>query len=143
MKLKFCADCGARDDLQYHHLVTRAEHGSDDETNLITLCHPCHAKLHERRLNGVYNASQRTKAGLEAAKRRGVVLGSSRVAADANKAAAAARDAGLQPLLIGLASRSYREIAAELTKRGVEAPRGGAWNQVSVMRTLQRLGLRS
>jgi hypothetical protein len=28
MKLTFCAACGSRDDLQHHHLVTRAEGGS-------------------------------------------------------------------------------------------------------------------
>jgi 5-methylcytosine-specific restriction endonuclease McrA len=38
MKLALCAACGATDDLQYHHLVTRAEGGGDNETNLITLC---------------------------------------------------------------------------------------------------------
>jgi hypothetical protein len=27
--------CGSTDDLQHHHLVTRAEGGSDDETNLL------------------------------------------------------------------------------------------------------------
>jgi hypothetical protein len=31
MKLAFCVACGSTDDLQHHHLVTRAEGGSDDE----------------------------------------------------------------------------------------------------------------
>ena len=75
MKLKFCAACGSTDDLQHHHLVTRSEGGGNDERNLITLCYPCHAKLHERRINGVYSASERTKAGHAAARARGVKLG--------------------------------------------------------------------
>jgi hypothetical protein len=33
MRLAFCAACGSAEDLQHHHLVTRAERGSDDERN--------------------------------------------------------------------------------------------------------------
>jgi hypothetical protein len=64
MKLSFCAACGSTDDLQHHHLVIRAEGGSDEDWNLITLCASCHAKLHERQWNGTYNHSERTKAAL-------------------------------------------------------------------------------
>jgi HNH endonuclease len=52
MRLAFCAACGVTEDLQYHHLVTGPEGGSDDERNLITLCDPCHAKLRARRSDG-------------------------------------------------------------------------------------------
>ena len=60
MRLKFCAACGAIEDLQHHHLVTRSEGRKrfDDERNLITLCYPCHPLLHERQLNGVYNSDK-------------------------------------------------------------------------------------
>jgi hypothetical protein len=34
------------------------------ETNLITLCCDCHAKLHQRQVNGVCNHRERTRAGL-------------------------------------------------------------------------------
>jgi hypothetical protein len=36
---------------------------------------------------------------------------------------------------------SYREIAEELTDRKMPAPRGGAWNAMSVMRAMKRLGI--
>jgi DNA invertase Pin-like site-specific DNA recombinase len=84
--------------------------------------------------------SARTKAALAVAKARGVKLGNQALA-DANKAEAAARDAALEPLLRELSGQPLRAIAAELSRRGVEAPRGGAWNQVSVMRAMRRLGL--
>jgi hypothetical protein len=35
----------------------------------------------------------------------------------------------------------YREIAQELTDREIPAPRGGAWNAMSVMRAMKRLGI--
>lgn len=32
--------------LEVHHIIYRSNHGSDDESNLITLCQTCHKKLH-------------------------------------------------------------------------------------------------
>jgi len=84
--------------------------------------------------------SERTKVALQAAKERGVKLGN-QAQADANKAAAAARDASLKATLIELSAKSYREIAQELTGRAIAAPRGGAWNAMTVMRAMKRLGI--
>ena len=33
--------------LEVHHIVFRSNGGSDEESNLITLCHDCHVSLHE------------------------------------------------------------------------------------------------
>ena len=33
--------------LEVHHIVYRSQGGSDDESNLITLCHTCHTLLHD------------------------------------------------------------------------------------------------
>jgi 5-methylcytosine-specific restriction endonuclease McrA len=41
-----CQFCGARAQLQVHHLWSRAQIGPDIEENLITLCHRCHRTLH-------------------------------------------------------------------------------------------------
>jgi hypothetical protein len=84
--------------------------------------------------------SERTKAALQAAKERGVVLGNQKQA-DANKAAAAARDAELKPLLQAMHDRTYREIAEALTNRGIKTPRGGdVWSQVTLMRVMKTIG---
>jgi hypothetical protein len=62
--------------------------------------------------------------------------------ADANKDAAAARDADLRPILEAMRDRPLREIAMELTNRNIPTPRGGdAWSPVTVMRAMRRLGL--
>jgi DNA invertase Pin-like site-specific DNA recombinase len=84
--------------------------------------------------------SQRTKDALAAAKARGVKLGNQAMA-DANKAAAATRDAELSPVLAELVGKSYRDIVQVLTERSIAAPRGGAWNAMTVMRAMKRLGL--
>jgi DNA invertase Pin-like site-specific DNA recombinase len=86
--------------------------------------------------------SERTKAALQAAKARGTKLGN-QAQADANREAAAARDASLHGILLELRGRPLAAIAAELTNRGIAAPRGGAWNQVTVMRMLRRLEARA
>jgi DNA invertase Pin-like site-specific DNA recombinase len=84
--------------------------------------------------------SARTKAGLAAAKARGVRLGSDTIAAQ-NAAAAAMRDAELRPVLESMQGLSSRAIAERLTERGIEPPRGGAWSQKTVLRMIERLGL--
>ena len=86
--------------------------------------------------------SERTKAGLAAAKRRGVKLGTySRVLATTNHKAALDRSRELAPTLRDLRKRgmSVRAIAEHLTKRKLPSPRGGPWSQVTVSRMLQRI----
>ena len=80
--------------------------------------------------------SQRTKAGLQAAKARGVVLGNAKLGAD-NKKAAAERAESLRPILVELSDLSSRDVAAELTKRG-----HGEFSYKTVQRMRSRLGLR-
>jgi DNA invertase Pin-like site-specific DNA recombinase len=81
--------------------------------------------------------SQRTIAGLAAAKARGVKLGRQEIA-DANRQAAAARDAGLRPVLEGLSHLSSRAAAAEIERRGL-----GKVSYKTVARTRVRLGLKA
>lgn len=97
--------------------------------------------------------SARTKAALEAAKRRGVALGGNRgvrpspkirrkaldtLSARANQRA---RDlAGTIELLRANGAASLRAIAEGLNQAGVPTPRGsGSWSAVQVQRTLARL----
>lgn len=46
-----CVLCGATEHLEVHHIVTRAEGGSNDPDNLVTLCMACHSDTHERPLH--------------------------------------------------------------------------------------------
>ena len=50
MRLNFCAACGDLDTTRHHlhHLVPKTCGGSDDETNLLTLCNTCHGRIHGR-----------------------------------------------------------------------------------------------
>ena len=79
--------------------------------------------------------SQRTRAALAAARKRGVKLGNPHVAI-ANKNAAAARAEAVRPHLVELDRLTTREIAEELTERP-----GEQWNAMRVLRTQKRLGL--
>lgn len=36
--------------LEVHHIVFRSQGGSDEEGNLITLCHTCHKNLHDKKI---------------------------------------------------------------------------------------------
>lgn len=49
-----CQHCkGKRKDskLEIHHIIFRSQGGSDEESNLVTLCHTCHEKLHSGKIN--------------------------------------------------------------------------------------------
>ena len=93
--------------------------------------------------------SERTKAALAAAKRRGVKLGGfrghvftakeHRLAAEARHARALTRAADVMPIVKELQAagfESLRAIAAGLDERGIPAARGGKWSATQVMRLL-------
>jgi DNA invertase Pin-like site-specific DNA recombinase len=103
---------------------------------------------HERRM-----ISERTKAALAAAKRRGVKLGGDRGARLTAKAMAAgraviadrsrARALDLAPTIAELRSagrESLRELAAGLDERGIPAAKGGRWSANQVARMLEAAG---
>jgi DNA invertase Pin-like site-specific DNA recombinase len=95
--------------------------------------------------------SERTKAALAAAKRRGVTLGGYRgttITRAMRKAATAAvakrvdaRAADLAPTIAELqaaGATSLRDIAAGLNERGIPTARGGLWTATQVMRVMER-----
>ncbi len=96
--------------------------------------------------------SKRTIAALAAAKARGTLLGGRRVPLEQQVeivvAARAERSARVQkaseeliPVIRAIqnaGATSLRAAAAELNKRGIDAPRGGQWSAVQVQRVLCR-----
>jgi DNA invertase Pin-like site-specific DNA recombinase len=84
--------------------------------------------------------SERTKAGLRAAKARGVVLGNPELAAE-RKAAALARANAIKPILMELKGRSAHAVARELNQRNIATPTGAAWSAKTVIRARERVGL--
>jgi DNA invertase Pin-like site-specific DNA recombinase len=103
---------------------------------------------------GEYEAkliSDRTKAALQSARRRGVNLGGnrgnilevqrkgSRMGNEVRSAKAQQRANDLRPLIAEIqanGSGSLREIAAQLNARGIQTARGGEWSPTAVMRVL-------
>lgn len=88
--------------------------------------------------------SERTKAALAAAKRRGVVLGANgRTLAVRNRAEAVARVAPMAGRLTALRGEglSLRRIASTLNAEGVSPPgaSGGVWHPATVQRALERV----
>lgn len=93
--------------------------------------------------------SQRTKAALDAAKARGVVLGGYREGARkpdgaagtaAIQAKAASFAASVFPVVSELRGQglSVRAVAAALDERGISTPRGGKWTGKAVLKVLAR-----
>jgi DNA invertase Pin-like site-specific DNA recombinase len=89
----------------------------------------------ERRL-----ISERTKAGLAAAKARGVKLGGANEQSEIAARQARERAERLRPIFAELAGLSAHKIADELNRRGIETPKGGKWYAATVIRVRERLG---
>ena len=81
--------------------------------------------------------SERTRAGLQAARKRGVRLGSSTIGRE-NRQAALQRAKELRPVLKSLEGQSARSIAAELNRRKIATPRGLKWSAMTVIRVQRR-----
>lgn len=45
---KICATCGAKKDIDLHHIIPLAAGGTNDYFNMIYLCYDCHMKLHHQ-----------------------------------------------------------------------------------------------
>lgn len=151
MRLPFCALCGSTEGLEHHHVIPRASGGTDDETNLLTVCHTHHGLIHGMRKRA--NISHLTKAALAAAKARGVKLGGNRgklhltqekgsqAGVAALKSKADARAVDLLPIIEGIkatGAASLRQIAAALNAQGIPTARGGEWSAVQVQRVMER-----
>jgi hypothetical protein len=80
------------DELHNHHLVARSQGGSDDETNLITLCVECHGLLHG--VDWQNNHPRLVRAGLARAKDEGKTLGRPKTTPATEKAIRAALSRG-------------------------------------------------
>lgn len=88
----------------------------------------------ERRMIG-----ERTRAGLAAAKKRGVKLGGLNEKGIAEQQAARERAEQLRPIFGELAGLSARKAAHELSRRKVATPAGGKWHAMTVLRVRERL----
>jgi DNA invertase Pin-like site-specific DNA recombinase len=84
--------------------------------------------------------AERTRAGLAAAKKRGVKLGGLNAKGIAEQQAAHERAEQLRPIFVELAELSARKAAEELNRRSVATPAGGKWHAVTVLRVRERLG---
>lgn len=45
--------------LEVHHIIYRSQGGSDEESNLITLCHTCHKDLHSGKINPKFKGKKK------------------------------------------------------------------------------------
>jgi DNA invertase Pin-like site-specific DNA recombinase len=109
-----------------------AELGADTDPFMLHIYAALAEK--ERRL-----ISERTKAGLAAAKRRGVKLGGRNAQSDQTQAEALERAEALRPVFAELEHMSARACAAALNERGIAAPNGGQWFAMQVVRVRERL----
>lgn len=138
MKHDHCVACGSKENLTQHHLVPRSIGGSDEDSNLLTLCGTCHAKAHGH--NAAWRTSELVRKALQAKKARGERTGAipygsrcedgTNLIPDADE-----QDSIAQALQLQAEGMSLRGIAARLTALG-KTSRGSAWHPQTVRNIL-------
>jgi hypothetical protein len=151
MRLDFCAACGERaaDKLEHHHMIPRSAGGADDDTNLLTLCHTCHGKFHgyER-----LHIRALTRAGIEAARARGVKIGNPRMhLPEYREKMKAGREAARNAQVLNSADavvpliqsmrpkRTWPEVATALNTAGAAKQDLKPWTGPAIARAAKRL----
>ena len=141
MRLDFCAICGIKEDLEQHHWVARINGGSDEETNILTLCGKHHSEIHSMiRKN---NISKLTKKGLAKAKANGVQLGKySKVLKEKNMKEADDFARKLCAIFIKLEDEGYISFcskARRLNELNIQTFNKKKWHQKTVQLIQERL----
>lgn len=58
---QYCKNKSKNNRLEVHHIIFRSQGGSDDESNLLTLCKSCHDSLHEGKISLKKNGKVKSK----------------------------------------------------------------------------------
>ena len=144
MKTGECWECSKLGEIHLHHVVPRSRGG----TKTVPLCLECHAKAHHRNKN--MSTSKLVSETIKRKKLEGTWKPPSpETTTKARIASAKVRadnaDAFGRKLIATIKeidpdeSRSQKEIVDILNTIGFTTPRGKAWSQPSLCRTLQRL----
>ena len=142
MFLKFCAICGATDDLQHHHFTAVADGGSDDETNMLTLCTKHHREIHSRSYRDSIHHANLTKKGMAAAKARGQVFGNPKLAEinRTRKYRCHKRTRKIAPIVLPMREKgmTLQQIADAITEMGFRTSTGGIYHPTQIKRIVDR-----
>ena len=109
-----------------------AELGADTDPFMLHI----YAALAEKERRMI---SERTKAGLAAARAKGKKLGGINAKSIAIRDAARKRAEELAPVFAELSGLSLSAMAQELNRRGIETPAGGSWHAMTVKRVRARV----
>tara|TARA_Y100001963_G_scaffold65907_1_gene91819 strand:- start:24845 stop:25279 length:435 start_codon:yes stop_codon:yes gene_type:complete len=129
MKLNFCVACGIKENLHYHHLIPKIHGGSDEETNLITLCENCHGAYHNKKFK---NHGALTRKALQDRKRNGKVYNGQLPYGFDRDGDDMIKNASEQAVIADIVTRrnegaTLTSIADELNERGLQGKAGGKW----------------
>lgn len=58
-KCQYCKGKHKDSKLEVHHIIFRSQGGSDEESNLITLCHTCHKDLHSGKITPKFSGKKK------------------------------------------------------------------------------------
>lgn len=138
-----CLLCDSIIDQHLHHIKPRLLGGTDDDSNLVTVCKVHHELLHST--DDATSISTLTKIGMAKAKANGVVLGNRKNLKEAGLKGTAAAKADAFALRARGAIQALRKvgmtfsaIADQLNLLGVPTAQNGTWHSTTVSNILNR-----
>lgn len=143
MRQNFCVACGEANPakLEHHHLVPVAVGGSDDETNLITLCDTCHGKVHGYARTTSRGFSLAAWADPEkSARMRAAAVKRSRRARQASDRHWREVAAPALEIEFHAVRPTARQVAEALNRVGIKTWHGGRWFPQTARREAGRAG---
>jgi len=151
MRLDFCVACASTTDLHQHHLVPRVLGGPDTQENILTLCAPCHTKMHSLQSSGLLNSNTLIQVGKWLAEYDNDrdPNGGTNITAEGQARAAQAFAETVRPAVedffreCGRSNRpTFAKLARYLTNRNIQTRLGGnEWSVGQVYELVGRLKL--
>jgi len=142
VKLPFCVACGNKEDLHHHHLIPKVKGGTNEDANLLTLCHSCHKKLHHAVDRDWGNHSDLTKAGMSKKKKDGLQWSASAYGFDFVNGKAIENEAEMSIIKLMIERRkkglSYQAICDHLNDEGILTKKGHRWGRTTIRRLVVR-----
>lgn len=63
--MSYCRICGAKEDIDKHHIIPKIKGGTNEKDNIICLCRGCHMLIHKLGIEGEDNIKDLVEFGFE------------------------------------------------------------------------------
>ena len=131
-----CTNCFSTVELQYHHIVPLGAGGTNNPSNIVTLCGICHSKVHGKNsLNNINSLIDKAKK--EKVQKGSKACGNTPLGYKWNAAANVEIDIETAPIVkeifsLALKGLSLQKIADSINTKGFKTQRGNKFSKQAI-----------